>query len=287
MRLNNDRKELVVKKLVHFFGLAITYILVTSGALLVILPFLWMLSTSLKPPQDVLSVIPHLLPEQYTLANYIQVFQRANFGRFMLNSLLVSSIATLGVLLTSTLGGYVFAKYKFRGKEMGFWILAVTMFIPPQIFAFPLYLIMRHVHLIDTYMGIIAPSLIMGFGLVLMRQTIAAIPDSLLDAAHIDGCSESRVYWNVVLPAVKNAIGALGIYAFIASWGYLLWPLIITNSTSHFTLTLGLALFQKRFTVEYGPLMAACTVTTLPLIVVYGIFRRKIVESFVLSGIKG
>ena len=152
---------------------------------------------------------------------------------------------------------------------------------------FPLYLFMRDLGLVDTYLGILAPSLIMGFGLFLMRQTISTIPDELLDSARIDGCSEFRIYWNIIVPVIKNAMGALGIYAFITSWGYLLWPLIITNSEELFTVPLGLAVFQKRFTVEYGPMMAACTIATLPLFLAFAIFRRRIVESFVLSGLKG
>lgn len=274
-------------KIMRILYLVSIYLVVSTAAAIVIVPFLWMLSTSFKPPREVLSVIPYLIPRHPVFSNYIEVFQRGNFARFMLNSIIVSSVATFSVLVTSTLGGYVFAKYKFHGKEMAFWLLTATMFIPPQIFVFPLYLVMRHAHLIDTYAGIIAPSLIMGFGLFWMRQNITSIPDDLIDAARIDGCSEIRIYWNIILPVVKNGIGALGIYSFITSWGYLLWPLIVTNSSNHFTLTLGLALFQKRFTVEYGPMMAGATITILPLFVAYALFRHHIIESFALSGVKG
>lgn len=263
------------------------YIILSIGAAFMVLPFVWMLSTAFKPPQEVLSLKPRFIPAQPTLENFVTVFAKAPFGRFILNSTIIAILSTISIVLTSSLGGFVFAKYNFRGRSFLFWTLIATIMIPPQIFVFPLYLFMRDIGLVDTYLGILAPSLIMGFGLFLMRQTISTIPDELLDSARIDGCSEFRIYWNIIVPVIKNALGALSIYAFITSWGYLLWPLIITNSEELFTIPLGLAVFQKRFTIEYGPMMAACTIATLPLILAFAIFRRRIVESFVLSGLKG
>ncbi|RKY67435.1 MAG: carbohydrate ABC transporter permease [Candidatus Latescibacterota bacterium] len=269
------------------FKKLVLYLLLTLGAAFIVLPFIWMLSTAFKPPQEVLSLKPRLIPAHPTLDNFITVFTKAPFGRFILNSTIIAVLSTISIVLTSSLGGFVFAKYRFIGRNFLFWTLISTIMIPPQVFVFPLYLFMRDLGLVDTYLGILAPSLIMGFGLFLMRQTISTIPDELLDSARIDGCSELRIYWNIIVPVIKNAMGALGIYAFITSWGYLLWPLIITNSEELFTVPLGLAVFQKRFTVEYGPMMAACTIATLPLFLAFAIFRRRIVESFVLSGLKG
>lgn len=269
------------------FKKLVLYLLLTLGAAFIVLPFIWMLSTAFKPPQEVLSLKPRLIPAHPTLDNFITVFTKAPFGRFILNSTIIAVLSTISIVLTSSLGGFVFAKYRFIGRNFLFWTLISTIMIPPQVFVFPLYLFMRDLGLVDTYLGILAPSLIMGFGLFLMRQTISTIPDELLDSARIDGCSEFRIYWNIIVPVIKNAMGALGIYAFITSWGYLLWPLIITNSEELFTVPLGLAVFQKRFTVEYGPMMAACTIATLPLFLAFAIFRRRIVESFVLSGLKG
>lgn len=274
-------------KTVMYFRKFVLYLLLSAGAAFMILPFIWMLSTAFKPPQEVLSIKPRFIPAHPTLENFYAVFAKAPFGRFILNSTIIAVLSTVSIALTSSLGGFVFAKYRFPGRGLLFWTLIATIMIPPQIFVFPLYLFMRDVGLVDTYLGILAPSLIMGFGLFLMRQTISTIPDELLDSARIDGCSEFRIYWNIILPVIKNAVGALSIYAFITSWGYLLWPLIITNSEELFTVPLGLAVFQKRFTVEYGPMMAACTIATLPLILAFAIFRRRIVESFVLSGLKG
>lgn len=277
-------------KLMRYIGFvksAVLYLLLSIGAAFMVLPFIWMLSTAFKPPQEVLSLQPRLIPTQPTLENFFIVFAKAPFGRFMLNSTLIAVLSTASIVLTSSLGGFVFAKYRFRGRSALFWTLIATIMIPPQIFVFPLYLFMRNVGLVDTYLGILAPSLVMGFGLFLMRQTITSIPDELLDSARIDGCSEPRIYWNIILPIIKNAVGALSIYAFITSWGYLLWPLIITNSEELFTIPLGLAVFQKRFTIEYGPMMAACTIATLPLVLAFAIFRRRIVESFVFTGLKG
>jgi len=263
------------------------YLLLTLGACAVLLPFFWMLSTSLKLPTQVLADPPKLIPYPITLLNYVEVFERTPFSRFMINSLIVSTLGTTVLLISSTLGGYVFASYRFRGKDIAFWVLVATMMIPPQIFAFPLYLIMRSFNLVDTYLAIAAPIFVMGFGLFLMRQAVSTIPKDLLEAACIDGCSEFRTYWNIVIPILKNAIGALSIYAFFTSWGSLLWPLIVTNSEKHYTLPLGLVMFSKQYTIEYGPMMAACTVTVVPLVILYAIFSRRIVESFALSGMKG
>lgn len=264
-----------------------TFGVVASGAIVIILPFFWMLTTALKPPQDVLSVPPQLIPKRISFQNFYEVFERVSFGRYLINSAFVSLIGALGCLLTSTLGGYVFAKYRFRGKELAFWGLVATMMIPPQIFAFPLYLIMRDLNLVNTYTGLAMPYIIMGFGLLLMRQNIVIIPDDLLDAARIDGCSELRIYYHVILPTVRNAVGALGMYSFISIFGDLLWPLIIINSPEHYTVPLGLVAFQKRYTIEYGPMMAACTIAIIPMLVIYIVFRKRIIESFVLSGMKG
>ena len=263
------------------------YVLLIIGAILMATPFLWMLSTSFKPSTEVLTVKPQLIPKHSTWDNYKEVFQRAPFGRFIFNSLIIAVISAVSIVITSSLGGFVFAKYEFRNRELLFWILMATIMIPPQIFVFPLYLLMRNLHLVDTYLGIVSPQLVMGFGLFFLRQTIAAsVPNELLDAARIDGCSEFHIYWNIVMPLLKNALSALAIFAFITSWGYLLWPLIITSSEVNFTIPLGLAVFQKRFTIEYGPMMAACSITTIPLAIVFAIFRRRIVESFSLSGMK-
>lgn len=277
----------MLKDILTPFFKVVAYLFVAFGAFIILLPFFWMLSTALKPPADVLSFPPQLMPRRIYLNNFREVFARTTFGRYLLNSVLVAFIGTIGCLLTSTLGGYVFAKYKFHGKELLFWGLVATMMIPPQIFAFPLYLIMRRLQLVDTYAGLIFPYVIMGFGLLLMRQNIVIIPDDLLDAARIDGCSEFQIYRKLILPTIRNAIGALGIYSFIGIFGAFLWPLIIVNSSKLYTVPLGLVAFQKRYTIEYGPMMAACTIAVIPLAVIYFVFRKRIIESFVLSGMKG
>lgn len=276
-----------VEKMLSFLLRFIVYIIIVIGALAILSPFLWMFSTALKLPEAVLSTPPQLIPKQVSLCNFQEVFTRARFDRYLLNTVLVAAVGTIVCLLSSTLGGYIFAKYKFRGKELAFWGLVSTMMIPPQIFAFPLYLIMRRLYLIDTYVGLIAPYVIMGFGLLLMRQNIVIIPDDLLDAARIDGCSEFQIYRKIILPTIRNAVGALGIYSFIGISGALLWPLIIVNSPDLYTIPLGLVTFQKRYTIEYGPMMAACTIAIIPIAIIYIIFRKQIIESFILSGMKG
>jgi len=197
---------------IEHFKKLVVYLLLSLGAVFILLPFIWMLSTAFKPPQEVLSLKPSLIPAHPTLDNFITVFTKAPFGRFILNSTIIAVLSTISIVLTSSIGAFVFAKYRFAGRNFLFWTLIATIMIPPQVFVFPLYLFMRDLGLVDTYLGILAPSLIMGFGLFLMRQTISTIPDELLDAARIDGCSEFRIYWNIIVPVIKNAMGALSIH---------------------------------------------------------------------------
>jgi len=262
------------------------HIILLFGAAVMVLPFVWMILTSFKPTDEVLSWPPKLLPHHWTLSNYIGVFQRWPFGRFILNSLVLSTISTVSIIITSTLSGFVFSKYRFVGKEAIFFLLLATVMVPFQVFMVPLYLSMVGVGLVDTYGGIVLPWLIMSFGIFFMRQNIASIPDELIDAARIDGCSEFGIFLNVIFPLSKSAMSALAIFAFMDAWGYFIWPLIITSTTEKFVLEVGLALFQHRFFIDYGSTTAGSTIAILPVIIVFMIFRRNIIEGVTLTGLK-
>lgn len=258
------------------------------GSLVMVIPFLWMLSTSFKPPTEVLVWPPRLLPQAPTWTNYITVFKAVPLARFFLNSLIISSVSTLAVLATSLVAGYVFAKFHFPVRDLLFLLILVTAIVPFESYMVPFYLQMVQAKWLNTYQGMIAPYVLMSFGIFLMRQHIgSAIPDELIDAARIDGASEWGIFFRIVVPLSTSAIGALGIFAFIQAWAAFIWPLLIANQKTMFNMELGLTTFQFRFSVEYGPLMAGSVLNVLPMIMAFILLRRQIIESVALTGLRG
>ncbi|MBV9168780.1 MAG: carbohydrate ABC transporter permease [Chloroflexi bacterium] len=269
-------------------GTALTHLVLVLGSLVMIFPVLWMVSTSFKPPNEVLSWPPTLLPQSPTLANYGTVFDAIPIVRFFLNSVLISLVSTAFVVATSLVAGYVFAKFAFPGRDILFFLILITAIVPFESYMTPLYLQMVQVKWINTYQGLIAPYAVMSFGVLLMRQHMrSAIPDELIDAARIDGASEWRIFAEIVVALSLPAAGALGIFAFIQAWAAFLWPLLVANQRDLFNLELGLNAFQFRFSVDYGPLMAGSVLSVLPMVIAFLLFRRQIIESAAISGLKG
>jgi multiple sugar transport system permease protein len=257
------------------------------GAGLMLLPLVWMVSTSLKPASEVITWPPQLIPKSPTLENYRGIFDAAPFGRFFLNSLLVSGASTVAILLTSSLAGFVFAKYRFPLKTPLFVLVLATAMVPFETYMLPLYLLMKDFEWINTYQGLVAPYLVMSFGIFFMRQAIgSSIPDELLDAARIDGSSEWGLYWRIILPLSTGAIGALGIFAFMQAWAAFIWPLLMTSTNEMSTMELGLALFQNRFTVDYGLITAGSSLSFFAVLVAFLFFRRHIIQGITLTGMK-
>ncbi len=271
----------------HILSRTALHTVLMLGAAFMILPFIWMLSTSFKPPTEVLSWPPNLIPKNPIVSNYTGLFGEAPFLRYLLNSILISSLSTLVILATSIVGGYVFAKFRFPGRDLLFMLLLITAIVPLESYIIPLYTQMVRWGWINTYQGIIAPYLIMSFGIFLMRQHImSTISDDLLDAARIDGCSEWRILGTIVLPLTKSAGGALGIFAFSQAWIAFMWPLLIANKRELFNMELGLTMFQFRFSTNYGYLMAGSVISVLPIILVFICLRRQIIESVAMTGLK-
>lgn len=258
------------------------------GVVVMILPFLYMVGTSFKPPSEVITWPPTLAPEKPTLENYASLRTAAPFGRFFLNSLIVAVVSTLGIISTSTLAGYIFSKFRFPGRTLLFILLLSTAMVPFETYLIPLYLIAKNLKLLNTYAGLVGPYLIMSFGIFLMRQNIgSAIPDELLDAARIDGASEWRIFFQLVVPLSKSAISALGILAFIQAWSAFIWPLILATEREMYTMEVGLSIFQRRFTIEYGSITAGSTISILPILMIFLILRRHIIRGITLTGLRG
>jgi len=249
------------------------------GAIFMVLPILWMLATSFKPATEIAVWPPRLLPVAPTLANYTGIFEVAPFGRFFLNSAGISLLATLSVAITSLVAGAVFAKYRFPGRALLFGLIIATAIVPFESYMIPLYLQLNSIKWINTYQGIILPYLFMSFGIFLMRQHVSsAIPTDYLEAARIDGASE----WWILVRVI-----AVGIFAFIQAWAAFIWPLLVANDQLLFNMEVGLTAFQFKFSTDYGKLMAGSVTSTLPMLIVFLILRRRIIESVALTGLKG
>lgn len=268
------------------FPLLLSHSLLLFGVFIMIFPFIWMFLTSFKTEQEILRVPLTFLPLRPTFENYVNVYNTIPIIRYFMNSLLVATVGTFFVLITSAFAGSVFAKYDFPFKNLLFIIILGTTMIPFECYMIPFYLMISKAGLIDTYVGIIAPLVITSFGVFLMRQHVASIPDDLMDAARIDGCGELRVFWNVIIPLSIPALSALAIFNFMFCWAFFVWPLIVTNSAEHFVLEVGLTIFQNQYTIAYGPVMAGTAISVVPVILIFIFFRRHIISGMAMSGMK-
>lgn len=257
------------------------------GAILMVMPFLWMVSSALKTPSELLAWPPNLIPDNFTLQNFREVFSTAPFGRWLLNSLILAVSSTLMILLTSSIAGYILAKFTFPGRNALFLVILATAIVPFEVYMIPLYLAARDLNAINTMPGIILPFLVMSFGIFFIRQNVlASIPDELIEAGRIDGASELWIFTRVVMPLLGGPLSALGIFAFMQAWNQFVWPLLVSNSKSLYTAEVGLALFQTGYTINFGAVSAGSVISVLPILIVFLVLRRQIIYGVALSGLK-
>ena len=270
----------------------VTYAFLVVAALLMIAPFLWSISTSLKQPGDVFAYPPTLLPDPVTFQNYIDVFTKMTFDRYFLNSVIVTGSVVLLNVLFGTAAAYAFAKLRFPGRNAIFFLLLLTLMVPFQVNLIPLYKIMVELHKAipaigaDTYFGIVAPSAIQVFGIFLMRQFLRAIPDEILESARMDGASELRILRSIVFPIALPGMATLAIFTFLGAWNDFLWPLIVTNSDEMRTMPVGLALLARKNASNWGDTMAGTVLTAAPLIVMFLILQRRFIEGLTAGSVK-
>ncbi len=261
---------------------------VACGAITIFFPFFWMAITSLKTAPEIQRVPLQITPDHwFNLANYFEVFKREPFMRYLLNSTIVASIAAVSSLAVSSLAGFGFAKYHFPGRDAFFIAVVGIMMVPFQSVVVPLYTWMNRLGLLDTYMGIVAPDLVSVFGVFLMRQAIEMIPNDYIDAARIDGCSELRIFFSVILPSVKPALATLLIIKFMWNWNEFFWPMVVINSPSMKVVTMGLMSFTNMYFIEYNLLTAAAVISILPILLIFITLQRWVVQAVVMSGLKG
>ena len=261
---------------------------VACGAIIVFFPFFWMAVTSLKTAPEIQRVPLQIAPDNWlNLNNYFEVFKREPFLRYLLNSAIVASIAAVSSVVVSSLAGFGFAKYHFPGRDVFFLAVVGIMMVPFQSVVVPLYVWMNELGLLDTYMGIVAPDLVSVFGVFLMRQAIETIPNDYIDAARIDGCSELRIFFSVILPSVKPAIATLLIIKFMWSWNEFFWPMVVISSPQMKVVTMGLMSFTNMYFIEYNLLTAAAVISIMPILLIFITLQRWVVQGVVMSGLKG
>ncbi|MFG1448513.1 carbohydrate ABC transporter permease [Xylella fastidiosa] len=250
-------------------------------------PLLWMVSASLMPAGEASRFPPPFFPSVVTFANYRELFARVGMGRYFVNSLLVSLSITFGSALFNTMAGYAFAKLRFVGRERVFQLLLTALVIPAQVAMLPLFLLMKHLHLVDSFAGVIIPALATVFGIFLVRQYVRGIPNDLIEAARIDGASEMRIFFQIVLPMLKPVLVTLITFTFMASWNDFMWPLIVLTDQAHYTLPVTLAALAREHVMDIEMMMAGAVVTVLPVLLLFMLLQRYYIQGLLLGSVKG
>ncbi|WP_199621842.1 carbohydrate ABC transporter permease [Paenibacillus alkalitolerans] len=263
------------------------HLILLAGAVTMILPFIWTVSTSLKHIGEVFVFPPTFAGEQFRWENYLRISDRFPFDIYFLNSLKITVIVTIAQLLTSSMAGFVFARLRFRYRELLFGLYIATMMVPAQVTMIPNFIIMRYYNLVDTHWSLVLPALVSAFGTFLLRQFFLTIPASLEDAAKIDGCTPFGVYWRIFVPLSKPAVATLGVFVFMGTWNDFLAPLVYINTQSKMTLPLGLASMQGMYSTDWPVLMAGTVIAILPLIVIFLLAQDFFIKGVTLSGLKG
>lgn len=269
----------------------VAYVFLSIGAIAMVAPFMWMVTTSLKEPGAVFSYQRpwwhDWVPIQFYWQNYLSAWKSVPFARFYWNSLLVSASVTAGQVATSALAAYAFARLEFPGRDKIFFGYLATMMVPGAVTMIPVFILLRMLGWIDSYKAVILPGIFTAYGTFLLRQFFLTLPKELEDAAKIDGCSYFTIFWKIILPLSKPAIATLTTFTFMGSWLNFMWPLIVLNTHNKFTLPVGLAYFQSLHTTDWTLLMAGSIMMILPILIVFIFTQRYFVEGIKLTGIKG
>lgn len=259
---------------------------IAAGAVLMLLPFYWLIIATTYPSREIFASPPNVLPGPAFFDNLIGLLSDTLFGRAIGNSVLVASVYTLLGLVVCTAAGYAFAKFEFRGRGLLFGAVLITLALPSQVTLVPLFQIMVTLGWLDTYQALILPNLALPFGIFLMRQTMQAVPDELLQAARVDGAGEFRVFSRIVLPTVRPALAALAIFLFLAQWNEFVYPLVVLRTPESFTIPVSLASLQGIGTTDYGQLMMGTFLSVLPILVLFLFLQRHFVAGILAGAVK-
>lgn len=268
-------------------GNVVAHIVLIVGAGLMVGPFIWEILTSFKTLSESLAVPPEVLPAHWGFENYAAVFQAIPFGNQFLNTVVMTILRTAGQVFLSAAAGYAFARLDFPFKRVIFALFLTMLMVPAQLFMLSQYQIIESLGLLNTIAALALPGLFGAFGVFLMRQFFMQLPTELSDAARLDGANTFQIFWRVMLPLAKNGMVALGILAAIWAWNDLLWPLVVNTDPDKMTLSAGLASLQGQFTTQYPVLMAGAVLASVPMIVLFVFFQKRMIEGIAVSGIKG
>lgn len=266
-------------------GSILTYLALILGSIIMLFPFVWMVSTSLKSPIDIFSL--DIIPENITFSNYLKVMEESLFAKWFVNSLIIATVTTISVAFFDTLVGYIIAKFSFVGRGVLFILILSTLMVPTEMLIIPWFMMSSDFGWTDTYWGILFPGLMTGFGVFLMRQFMEQIPDDLLNAARIDGMNEFMIFFKIAIPQVWPALAALSIFTFLGNWNAFLWPLIVIESEALRTLPVGLSFFSSgEAESQWHLIMTGSTIAVIPLILVFILLQRHIISGITLTGMK-
>lgn len=279
------------KKQQQAFSKAVSYTVLLMGAITMIGPFLWMIATSLKTPDEVFSFQKEWwkewIPLTFHWQNYIDTWYVVPFAKFYLNSIFVTAAITLGQVVTSAMAAYAFARLQFPGRDKLFFGYLATMMVPGTVTMIPVFILLRYLGWIDSYKALVLPGIFTAYGTFMLRQFFLTLPKELEDAAKIDGCSYLGIFWKIILPLSKPALATLTTFTFMGAWMNFMWPLIVINSHEKYTLPVGLSYFQSLHGTDWTLLMAASVMAILPILLLFIFNQRFFVEGIKLTGIKG
>ncbi|MDE2749368.1 MAG: carbohydrate ABC transporter permease [Chloroflexota bacterium] len=281
--------------------LIITYVFLIIGAIVMIMPFVWMISTSVKPDREIFGDTIRWIPTELDLQNYSDAFKQTNMPRIFANTIVVTAVAVASQVLLGSMAGYVFARLHFRGKMLIFFALLTTMMVPFEVLIIPVFLLIKFfplaggndilgqggTGLINTLGGVMFPNFVSVFGVFLFRQFYLSFPKEIEEAAIVDGCSRIGVYWRILVPNSKPVMGTMALFAFLWSWNDFLWPLVVVKEDSLKTIQLGLSVFDQEQGTAWAELMAASVMAVVPVILLYIFLQRFLVSGGITSGIKG
>lgn len=268
-------------------GYALLYGMLILFSAFMLVPMVFAVLGSLKPENEIFTVPIQWLPSSPQWQNYILPFQK-NIGRYFVNSMIVSIVQTFSPMILCSMAGYSLAKFNYPGRNLVFLFILSTIMLPIQVTLVPTYIIIKELGWVNSYLGLIVPGLATTFGTFLMRQFFLSLPSEYMDAARIDGASEPRIFWSIMMPMCRPALSALGIFSFTASWNSFLWPLVVVNQDEMRTVPLGMVFYMGEQRVpEYGQLLAVSVIATIPVLLLFIILQRELIRGAAMSGLKG
>jgi multiple sugar transport system permease protein len=265
----------------------VAFLLLLAGAAIWLIPFAWAVDTAIKPEKETTIFPVTWIPSHVTFAAFGEVLRTGGLPRWYLNSVIISTVATALTVVLASLAAYAFSQIRFRGRWLLFWLVMAGIMVPGQVLIVPLFMMMNTLNLVDSYAGVILPQIASPIAVFVLKQFFDGIPHELGEAAVMDGCSRLRIYWQIWMPLSRAALAAVSIFTFVWTWNNFLWPLIVITSTSMMPLSVGLATVQSSFGLRYAQIMASAVLAALPILVVFVIFQRQIVQGIAGTGIKG